>query len=254
MKNKSFQYIVSVALLFFNIDAYGVPLIDVDISASQWQAEYSGKIGQNNDTATLNELGFDDDDHTMITAVFKHPIPNLPNIRLQHTDLGASADGTLSANLVIDGTTYNATENVATKLDLSHSDITFFYSPFNNWLQIDFGLSARYFDGEAVITSKNTNIREGIDLDEWLPLAYVGARFELPLTGWYVDATLNGLDYDDNSLIDYTGAIGYSTNKLLAGLAIELGYRVFSLTTDDINGLEGDIDIDGIYFSLGLKL
>lgn len=254
MKTAALRYTASTALTLFSATSLSAPLFDIDIVTSHWQAEYSGKIGQNNDTATLDQLGFDDEDHSTISATLKHPIPALPNIQLQHTDLKTDANGTLAATLVIDGTTYNASENVVSDLDLSHTDITLFYSPFNNWVQLNLGLTARHFNGEAVITSTTTNTTESLDLDEWLPLIYAGAQLELPLTGWYLGADINGLSYDDSSLVDYSTALGYSSDGLVADVAIELGYRAFALKTDNINGFEGNVDIDGVFLSLGVKL
>jgi outer membrane protein len=241
-----------ISLLFLSSASYAVPLVDFNISASRWQADYSGEVGQGSETATLKELGFDSDDHNTITLVFKHPVPIVPNVRLQRTDLSTDADGTLVRSLTIDNITFTASEDVATKLDLSHTDVTLFYSPLDNWVKFDIGLTGRLFDGEVEVVG-STSGTENVKLDEWLPMAYVGARFELPLSGLYLDATLNMISYDGNSLTDFTTALGYTNDGLGVDLFAELGYRSFSLEVDDINDLQGNIDIDGIYFTVGLQ-
>ncbi len=247
---KTFSSAISI-LLFVSAPAYSAPLVDFSVSVSQWQPDYSGEIGTDLDTATLDELGFDDDDHNIVTLIFKHPIPGLPNVRIQDTDLSTDANGTLVRDLVIDGVTFSASDDVNTDLDLSHTDVTLFYSPLNNWVKLDLGLTGRRFDGEVEVTSSLAS--EDATLDEWIPMLYAGVRFELPLTGLYADATVNAISYDDNSLTDLTAAIGYTTDGLGVDLFAELGYRSFSLEVDDIDDAEGDLDIDGAYFSVGLK-
>ena len=248
---KTFFYPLLSFLILTSTVANAVPLVDFSITAGQWQPEYSGKIGQNNNTATLDDLGFDDDEHNVITAVLKHPVPVIPNIRLQHTTMETEASGT--ATFTIRGTNYSASETVDTDLDLSHTDVTLFYSPLDNWVKFDLGLTGRYFGGEASFFGNTTNRTEEAQFDDWLPLVYAGARFELPLSGLYIDATINTLSYDDNSLTDYTAAIGYGSNGLAVDLLVELGYRSFSLEVDDIDGFEGNVDIEGLYLSLGLR-
>ncbi|MEO0444017.1 MAG: TIGR04219 family outer membrane beta-barrel protein, partial [Pseudomonadota bacterium] len=198
------------------------------------------------------------DDHNVITAILKHPVPGLPNIRIQNTDLDTNANGTLTATLEVDGTLFSASEDIATDLDLSHTDITFFYSPINNWVQFDMGLTGRYFNGEVVVVG-NVAGTESIDLDNWIPMFYFGTRFELPFSGLYLDANLNAIGFSGNKLSDFSAALGYVADMAgfagltLAGLSAELGYRAFTLEIDDINDFEGNIDIDGFYMKVGIQ-
>jgi outer membrane protein len=240
------------AILCVSTSAYAAPGIDFSITASQWQTEYSGKIGQNDNTATLDELGFEDEDFNVIKAVLKHPIPVLPNLLLQRTDLDADASGTLSATLEFDGVTYTATEDVSTSLDLSHTDVTLFYSPLDNWIKFDVGLTGRHFTGEASVTG-NTAGTTSIDLDDWIPLIYFNTRFEFPTTGLYLGGTVNTISHDGNTLKDFSVGLGYILDNIGVDLVAELGYRAFTLDVDDVNDFEGNIDIDGLYFTLGLE-
>jgi outer membrane protein len=240
-------------LALFSSTAHSAPGIDVKLSLGQWQADYSGKVGQDNNTATIEELGFDDEDHNIITAEIRHALPIVPNIKLQQTALDSTANGTITGTLVIDGTTFTATETVDTDLDLSHTDITLFWSPLDNWVTFDFGLTARHF-GENVTVVGGTPVRtEAIDLDYWIPLIYLNSRFDMPLTGLYLKGSINAISYDDNSLTDLTAAVGYEISSAAVDFVAEFGYRTFEVELDDIDGFEGDVDIDGLYLSLGIN-
>lgn len=246
--------LIAAALTMASASAYSVPLIDFNVMVGQWQPDYSGEIGKDNDTANFDDLGLRDDDHTMLSATLKYPVPGVPNIRFQHINMDTSARGTLTATLVIDDTTYSASENVETELDLTHTDLTFFYSPLNNWVKLDLGLTARYFDGGASVESTTTSTTESVEFDAWLPLVYGSARFDLPLTGLYVGAAFNGIGYDGNELTDLTASIGYATGTLGVDLVTELGYRAFALEVDDIDDFEGNIDADGFFLNIGFEL
>ncbi|MGH1485231.1 MAG: TIGR04219 family outer membrane beta-barrel protein [Cellvibrionaceae bacterium] len=248
---KKALYTTLIALLL-STPVYSAPLIDFTVTASQWQTEYSGRVGQGADTASLDDLGFEDENFNVVRAVLRHPIPVIPNLLVQRTDLDTEANGTLTGTFVFDGVTYIATEQVSTTLDLSHTDATLFYSPLSNWVTFDIGLTGRHFNGEASVTGSTAG-SSSIDLDDWIPLVYFNARFELPLTGLYIGGTINTISHDDNTLKDFSAALGYVVDGAVVDLVAELGYRAFTLDVDDINDFEGNIDIDGLYFTLGLK-
>lgn len=236
-----------------SVAAYSVPLIDFRIAVGQWQSDYSGDLGVDGNTATLDELGFDEETNNQFEMVLKHPIPGLPNAKIKHTDISTSTSATLSRDFQLDDITFTASENVETDLDITHTDFTLFYSPLNNWVQIDLGLTGRKFDAEATVRG-GVSGTESETFDEWIPMLYAGARFELPLTGLYLDATLNTINYDGNELSDITAAVGYAIDLPAVDVIAELGYRTFSLTLDeDDSDVAADIELDGIYFNIGLQ-
>lgn len=258
MKQARFSFLstlVFVGAMLANTTAYSVPLIDVGVTLGQWQPDYSGEIGIGDESGTLEELGFDDDSHNVFTLVFKHPIPAIPNAKIRHSDISTSASGTLIRDLGFGDTTFIAGD-ADTDLDLTHTDFTLFYSPLNNWVQIDLGITGRKFDAEGTIVGSTAfgTRTESETFDDWVPMLYAGARFELPLTGLYVDGTLNTINYDDSEVSDITAAIGYALDLPVVDLVAELGYRTFTFKLDeDDNDIGVDLELDGVYFNLGLQ-
>ncbi|MGH1439974.1 MAG: TIGR04219 family outer membrane beta-barrel protein [Cellvibrionaceae bacterium] len=245
--------LITVSASLFSTGSYSVPLIDVYVTVGEWQPDYSGDIGINDNTATLEELGFDDDSHNTFSLVFKHPIPGIPNAKIRHSDISTSASGTLERSLEFNDITFSASEDVETDLDLTHTDFTLFYSPLNNWIQIDLGLTGRRFDAEGTITG-SVNGTESETFDEWVPMLYLGARFELPLSGLYADATLNTVNYDGNEVSDLTAAVGYAFDLTAVDIVAEVGYRTFTFKLDeDDNDIGADLELDGLYFNLGFQ-
>jgi len=247
-----FSFVIASASLF-SAESYSVPLIDVYVTVGEWQPDYSGDIGINGNTATLEELGFDNDTHNSFTVLFKHPVPAIPNAKIRHSDISTSASGTLERSLEFNDITFSASEDVETDLDLTHTDFTLLYSPLNNWVQLDVGLTGRRFDAEGTITGSVSG-KDSDTFDEWVPMLYLGARVELPLTGWYADATLNTINYDGNELSDLTAAVGYAFDLTAVDVVAELGYRTFTFTLDDDdNDIGVDLELDGLYFNLGFQ-
>jgi len=171
-------------------------------------------------------------------------------LKFRNTDLSSTATGTLTRTLTLDNVNFVASDTLATQLDLSHQDFTLFYSPLNNWVKADLGLTLRYFDGLASATG--TTLSDSVTFDEWVPMAYGGLGFELPFTGFSFNTDINYISYDNSTLSDYTANIAYSTNTTVSLIA-ELGYRQFSLDANDISDLTANIDLDGFYASVGVQ-
>ena len=146
-----------------------------------------------------------------------------------------------------DGKVYTVGEEVQSTTDLSHIDGTFYYEILDNWVNLDVGLTARMFDGEVSI--KGASGEGAIEIDAPIPMAYVNARFELPLTGLYASALGNVIAYGDNKVTDMTLALGYE----LGILGLELGYRNFDVQLEDDNE-EANVTVDGYFLGLVIDI
>lgn len=216
-----------------------------------WQSQYSGELGSDDGSVTLKSLGYDDESYNFITLQLKHPIIFLPNIRFQQTTMSTDASATLSSGDVLNLDGIDFQDTVSSELDLSHRDITLFYSPLSNWIRLDVGLTGRYFSGGAEASSETVNESSNVELNTWVPLLYGNARFDLPLTGLYTGLNTNMLNYDGHSLQDYMATVGYTTSGI-TGFNVELGYRSFKLNIDGLDDLEGNIKVDGYFLGVGL--
>ena len=215
------------------------------VSAYSWQQDASGQVrADGNDVDLRHDLDLDDESNQDIELLLEHPIPLLPNVRLAHTRLELSGSNVLNRDIEFDHITFSDGAAVSSDLDLTHSDATFYYELLDNWLSLDAGVTIRHFSGDVELRTSGAGASE--DYASTLPLLYVAARAELPLTGLYVGASGNGISYSDSTLVDYRAHIGYET---AIGLGAELGLRRFSLDYDD-DGDEADVEVDGAYLGL----
>lgn len=244
-----FKKLLAAGLAVVGSAAVSADTIGFRVEASAWKQSYDGSVQSGLQSVDLeNQLGFDDETNNMFTVYLEHPIPMLPNVALSRTELDTSASNMigLADGFIFDGELY-VNEQISTDFDLSHTDATMYYEILDNWVSLDLGLTVRQFD--EGITIRSAGKQSKLDIDATLPMLYVAAKFELPLSGLYAFASANGISYKDSSIIDYRAAIGYETP---IGLGLEAGLRSFDLDYEDEDDSteQADFTIDGIYTSL----
>lgn len=221
--------------------------VGIRVGAYRWSPDFGGTVESGGERIDINrDLGIDDDDANTFFVAIEHPIPVLPNLMLKRTELDTSATQRLSRTFTFDDQIYVASDIVHTDIDLTHTDATFYYELLDNWAELDLGLTVRYFEEGVRLEAELAGESSELDLDVALPMLYVAAKFNLPLTGAYVAVDGNGVGYGGSTLFDYRAAVGYESS---IGLGAELGYRSFDLDYDDDDD-QADIKVDGVYASV----
>lgn len=216
-----------------------------------WQQDYSGDVNSVESTITIDlesDLGFDDERSNVFYAAVEHPLPVLPNFKVQRTEMEISRDGTLQREIEFNSTTFAADENIFTNVDLSHTDITAYWQPLQNWVTVGLGFTVRLYDSRITIQSRtNTGLRAKEELEQRLPMAYGKALVKIPNTNFSVGAEVQGLSYDGSNLIDAQLQVAYES---IFGFGAALGWRSFQLDLEDIDDVDADIDVSGVYFGV----
>lgn len=224
--------------------AYADTIFGIYAGAGSWNTSYSGSAGE--PSITLKELGVADQKNSFYYVAVEHPVPFLPNIKLEHTGISSTQSAAISKTFVIDGTTFTANSTVASEFDLTHTDATLYYEILDNWINLDIGITARKFDGFINVTSQTQT--EKVDVDQTLPLLYGKVQFDLPFSGLSAGADVKYVGYGDNKLTDYTARISYLFDSVL-DVGIEAGYRKMSLQVD-ADDLQANVDLKGPYAAL----
>jgi outer membrane protein len=214
------------------------------LGAYHWQPDFDGTVRSGGEKVDIHrDLGLSDDDANIIFIAIEHPIPLLPNVLVQRTQLDTKATKQLTRTFTFDGTTYTGTDTVKTDLDLSHTDATFYYELLDNWAELNVGLTVRHFDEGVKIRAVNNGKSSKVDLNATLPMLYAAAKFNLPLTGVYIAVDGNGIGYSGSTLLDYRAMLGYESP---IGLGAEIGLRNFDLNYKDGDD-KADVKVDGAY-------
>ena len=241
--------VASLALLTACLSgAATADFVGLNIGANRWTPDITGSfssVDSGSSSISLNDdLGYSDHTSTSINISFEHPIPFIPNIKFQGSDLNASSNSNVSG-FNFNGISYSG--DINSTLDLSHNDIALYYEVLDNWINIDVGLDLKTFDGKVSIKDlANPSASTSIEVDEIIPMIYLSARIDLPFTGFYVGANFQQLSVGDSSAEDTTLMIGYESSL---GLGIEGGIKSFSLELDDAGDLNTDLEYDGLYLN-----
>lgn len=209
--------------------------------AGGWQSDYSGAAGD--PAVTADKLGMNDSNNTFYYIAIEHPVPFLPNIKVQQNDITSDQTGTIDRSFSIGDITFPAGSNVKTDFDLSYTDAALYYEFLDNWLNLDLGITLRKYSGHLTATSAQDT--DKIDIDVAVPLIYGKFQVDLPLTGFSAGIEGNYITYDGNDLNDYSAKVSYLLDSAL-DLGLEVGYKASTINLDD-EGVHTHLKLKGPY-------
>ncbi|WP_417566874.1 TIGR04219 family outer membrane beta-barrel protein [Marinobacter sp.] len=225
------------------------PLSQADVvglgaSVSYWDSDLSGEAGTNNDVVDVeNDLNLDSDSNANASLYLEHPVPVLPNVRINYTLVQQSGRGEVGL-AGFDG----VTGDVQSDLDLEQLDLTLYYEVLDNWVNLDLGLTARDLSGELLVQEIGGGQQVSkTKVDGVVPMGYVAARFDLPFTGVSVGAEGNFISYDGDSMHDFNAFGQYE----IALVQFRAGYRQMAIDFEDGND-RLDVEIGGPFVSAGV--
>ena len=212
------------------------------VAATYWYPSMSGDISSGGDNIQVDDdLGFDDEGAFIISGVLEHPVPFLPNVRLQYYSIDDEETGSLD-NVSYKGINFDG--EVHTDIDLSHIDVTLYYEILDNWVNLDVGLTAKVFDGELTLTNEDGESSKS-NINHVLPMLYGSAVFEFPITNLSAGVEGSVLTFDGDTAYDVVAKVRYT--YLFMG--VEAGYRALGVDVDDISGIDVDTRLDGPFIS-----
>ncbi len=184
--------------------------------------------------------------------------------------------------------TYDGSQPIYTTMQFDAWDGTIYWELLDNWVNLDLGLTFRKMDGDFKETIEATALPiqqfGGADgcgglepttvilggfislpgcirpettavtpIDILVPMVYAKGQFDLPFTGAYVAATLQGMSASGNSMIDIDIEAGYNLNLTVMDIGISIGYREATLNAKDLDELYAkDAKLSGTYGALNV--
>jgi outer membrane protein len=222
--------------------------IGAEVGYAAWNTSLSGNIQKGTGTFDFeNDLGYGSNEvNGFMWAYIDHPLPFLPNIKIQKTNYSDSASGTINANVTFDNQNFTASDTVTSSLTLDQFDIIPYWRILDNWVNFDIGLNIKSIDGNIQVDDSSGN-HANHDFSVILPMLYTKARVDLPFTGLSIEADLSYIGYSGNKFSDIKAGVVYETTF---GLGATAGYRQQNVTLDDIDNTYGDLNIKGPYAGL----
>lgn len=211
--------------------------------AGSWNAELEGNVGD--PAISMSELGASDERNHYYYIAIEHPLPLIPNVKLQYNDISSQQTATIDKTFELDGTEFTAGSRIHSDFDLSYTDATLYYEILDNWFNLDLGLTLRKYSGH--LTAEAETVNQKIDVDLPLPLVYGRFQFDLPFTGLSAGFEGNYISYKDSTVSDYAAKISYVFDSVM-DFGIEAGYRAINLEVyeDDV---EANLELKGPYIA-----
>lgn len=224
--------------------------IGLYVGGGSWQASPEGDIGRT-DINLESTLNLDKQNNQFVFVAVEHPIPILPNIRFQHSEMEWNGNALVSAGTNLNGNPFVSDEQVAVSLDLTHTDASLYYEILDNVIDLDIGITARSFAGEASLVGATQ--QESIKLDAVGPLLFGQVGVDIPVTGLSAHILANWINVDEFRLIDWAAQLTYEFDVLPAvDAGLILGYRSMLVELDDLDDLEADASFEGYFVALQL--
>ena len=248
MDNPLVTSIVVAVATSFSISTQA-DILGIDAGAAVWLTSFSGEAQDGNALIDVREdLGSDGESENVFYVGIEHPVPFVPNIRLQHTDLSMSATTELNTTIDFDGTTFNVGETLNSDADFTHTDATFYWEVVDFIAEVDVGITGRFFSGFLQLDSDLTGVARE-DFDDPIPMLYTKIGFNVPLTGFSAHVIANGIDIADVQLFDVTARVNY---EAVLGIGVEAGYRIMELDVED-DDILANLSTDGFYAGLSYR-
>jgi len=236
------KIVLSSAVALMMSTSLSADFLGAEAGVAFWNTKVDGNIRKDGGSIDFQkDLGYGNSQtNNFFYASFDHPIPLLPNIKVQQTNFSDDGKGNLSKEFA--GVTFSS--NVTSELTLKQTDIIPYWRILDNWVNFDIGLNIRNIAGNIKIDSASENKHTNEDFNVIVPMAYAKARFDLPFSGVSIEADGSYIGFNGNSVSDIKGGVVYETPF---GLGATLGYRKQNITLDDIDNTYGDINAKGIY-------
>lgn len=249
---KKTALILSLSSMLLGGAAQADTILGIYAGADGWRTAAEGSFASSDEMQTFN---FEDKTQQSFYLALEHPVPLLPNIRIQHNPLKANGVSDISAGFSFAGVNFFDATQVRNQVDLTSTDYVLYYEILDNDLiSIDFGVNGKYIDGLVAVEQVAADgVSAEQDVSQWLPMVYTSAAVGLPLTGLQVFANGSFLSYDGSRVYDAQAGIAYALmDNLAVDLTLKLGYRAVNLRLDDIDDLYANLDFKGVFAGIEL--
>ena len=231
----------------------------VEAGVGAWSYKPSGLITYTDDDGTLTNTSLEKEQSSAYAwLLIKHPIPILPNLRLEYTTIHDEGEGTGSYN----GYTFPA--GTKTTWDLTQYDVIPYYNILDNtfWTTVDIGIDIKVVESDY--TAKNAQVAistvpPSITITDYnekdtavVPLAYLRGRVEIPATDIGFEADAKYISYDGDTIYDVRAKVDYTLSFVpVVQPAIEIGYRAqkYDFTSED-KKTKVNMDFSGLYMGI----
>jgi outer membrane protein len=232
--------------------------IGASVGAGVWNQKIDGYIqtgddknyfnNSNNEAGTGN-LGLNANMKPFIWAKIIHPVPLIPNLKVEYREYDLSGDGTATTNFKIFGESVSVSGNVHTDIEIKSYDATFFYEIKPVVVDLEAGFGVNLLQGKATVSDSTLSSSANFVA----PLPYLYARAEtMKFYGFALEAQAKYIEVKNNYYKDFDAGLKYFAPIPVLDVSAKIGYKM-----QDIKGVSGDnstkIEFEGAYAEIAVK-
>jgi len=233
----------------------------VEAGAGVWQQTPNGYASRNDGDGVLSLNGTytsaqKESSDTYAWILIKHPLPIIPNLRLEYVSI--SDEGTTTGTS-IGGISIPWGIGLPTTIDMKQYDVIPYYNILDNtfWTTIDLGLDVKVIESDATVGAVSVSGASfpGYSSSDTtvVPLLYARARVEIPATNIGLETDVKAITDGTNTMYDVRAKVDYTLGFIpVVQPAVEVGYRVQKLKIDD-GATQVDLDYSGVYAGIMLR-
>lgn len=208
-----------VALCLSASVASAATILGFGVEADYYTPKASGDFNYKSTSTTFSN---NQESAYQFGAYMEHPVPLLPNLRIDYTPESSFTGGTNTVSF-------------------NQTDITPYYEILDNIVDIDIGITCKILDGN-VKGVVNENFRQAI------PMGYLNAAVMFPGLPLSLSGNVKYIGHDGDS---FTDARIKAMWNIAAGIQAQAGYRYESMKIDNRFDITADATFKGPFVGFG---
>lgn len=203
-------------------------IVGFGVDANYYNPTVSGDFSYTDNGATTSTSFADNtQDSYQIGAYFEHPIPVIPNVRIDYTP----------------DTTFSGTDSIAGKNEVAFKQLdgTLYYEILDNIVDLDVGITFKAIDG---------NLKGSVnqDFSGVIPMGYLGTAVKIPMIPITIVGDVKYLGYDGDAITD---ARIKAIWNIVAGVQAQAGLRYESIKIKSQDNVDADVTFKGPFIGVG---
>ncbi|MBF0451626.1 MAG: TIGR04219 family outer membrane beta-barrel protein [Candidatus Magnetomorum sp.] len=243
-----------IFLAFLTLPAYALPF-KIEGAIGVWNHDPNGMINyQGNDVQLNSDLSLKDRNDMNLWVRVEHPIPMLPDIKLQYTPIKVKDDNSPNRPFIFGGTTFD--EALHSELEMSIIDVQLYnHLPFLQMaslkgLDVTYGMTFRFLNATAFISEVQSLNEKSRGFSTPMPLLCAGFNFA-PLSSFAINGEFQATTYSGNHWYDVTAKLQLA--PFSEYIFLGLGYRYQDFKIDNIQDVTTDQTLQGFFAEMGFR-
>ncbi|KPA11900.1 conserved hypothetical protein, secreted [Candidatus Magnetomorum sp. HK-1] len=246
--------LLAMLLSILSIPAYALPF-KIEGALGMWNHDPNGMINyQGSDVKLNSDLSLGERNDMNIWLRIEHPVPMLPDVKIQYTPIKVKDNGSPNRPFVFGGKTFD--EALHSEMEMDIIDVQFYnHLPFIKMLSlkgldVTYGLTFRFLNAKAFINEVQSLTEQSRSFSTPMPLMTAGFNIA-PVSSFAINGEFHAMTYSGNHWYDVTAKLQLSPFSEYVFMG--LGYRYQDFKLDDVQDVTSDQSMQGWFGEIGFR-